>query len=229
MIPNKAFQALACGTPLVTADTPAARRAARRRRERPARPARRPGGAGRRPAQARGRPRRWRSASRPEAAPPTRRTRARRCSAAAGASWSSRRSHADDQAAGAPLDRDRRLRGRLLGALDPAAPRLLDRPLRPREHGPGGLVDRARPPAADHRPARRPGLAARRALRPDPRRLRAALARLAEPGPAARRAGRRSRARRAARLLARAQAPRRRAGRRSASRSPTSPTRRPSG
>ena len=45
---------------------------------------------------------------------------------------------------------------------------------------------------------------------------------LAEPGPAARRAGGRGRARRAARLLARAQAPRLRAGRRSASRSPTS-------
>ena len=42
-------------------------------------------------------------------------------------------------------------------------------------------------------------------------------------------AGGRSRARRAARLLAGAQAPRQRARRRSASRSPTSPTRRPSG
>ena len=118
------------------------------------------------------------------------------------------------RAARAALDSGRRLRGRLLGALGPAPPRVLDRPLRPREHGPVGLVDRARPPAPDHRPARRPGLPARRALRPDPRRLRAALARLAEPGHAARHAGGRGRARRAARLLARAQAPRQRAGRR---------------
>ena len=69
-------------------------RAARRRRERAARSARRRGGARGRPAQARGETESWRSGSRPAAAPPTRHTRAKRCSAAAGASWSSRRSRA---------------------------------------------------------------------------------------------------------------------------------------
>ncbi len=60
----------------------------------------------------------------------------------------------------------------------------------------------------DHEPAGRADLAARRPCRPDPRRVRAALVALAEPGPAAHRAGGRRRARRAAGVLARPQAPR---------------------
>ena len=65
-------------------------------------------------------------------------------------------------------------------------------------------------------------LAARRAPRPGARAVRAALVDLAEPRPAARRAVGGARARRAARLLARAQAPRLAPRGRSASRSPTS-------
>ena len=60
------------------------------------------------------------------------------------------------------VDRDRRLRGRLLRPRR-AAPRGVQfRALRPREHGPGRLVDRARRPAADDGHRRRADLAARR-------------------------------------------------------------------
>ena len=58
-----------------------------------------------------------------------------------------------------PLGGDRRLRGRLRLALDPPAPGVQHRPLRPREHGADGLEHRARPLPADderRRPARSP-------------------------------------------------------------------------
>src|SRR5439155_9460229 len=83
-----------------------------------------------------------------------------------------------------------------------------DWPLRSREHGPGRLVDRARPPAAGNGPSWRRDLPPRRALRPDPRRLRAPLARLAQPGRPTRLPGNRGRARGPAGLLACEQAPR---------------------
>ena len=75
----------------------------------------------------------------------------------------------------------------------------MHRPLRPREHGADGLEHGARPLPPDDERRRSADLAPGRALRPDPRRLRAALVDLAEPGDAARRPGGRGRPRRAAR------------------------------
>ena len=95
VIPNKAFQALACGTPLVTADTPAAARAARRRRERAAGPRRRRRGAGGGGAAAGERCRACAPDRRRRAARPTGRRRARRCSASGGGTWSSSSSRDD--------------------------------------------------------------------------------------------------------------------------------------
>ena len=130
----------------------------------------------------------------------------------------------------APLGGDRRLHGRLRRALDPPRPRAEHRALRPREHGAGGLGDRPRPSAADHRPARRPDLAARRAHRRDPRPLRAAVARSGR-APSMLLTARRPRSR-SARCPSTA-SPRRHLGsaarRGSASRSPTCSTRRSSG
>ena len=136
-------------------------RAARRRRERAARPAGRPGGAGRGAAPARG-GRGARAALVARRAGRLRaRRRARRCSARAGARCSSEPS---------------RLRPRALllwaavaayaagfSALSVLRHRAFDdRPLRPRQHGAGGLVDRARASARDHEPRGRADLAARR-------------------------------------------------------------------
>ena len=185
VIPNKAFQALACGTPLVTADTPAAREllvdgesallvppgdpealaAALRRLAGDPELARRLARGGRRRlprARERGGPRR----------PLARAPRASICRTIV-----------------VPMTTRRLTPAILLWAAIAAyaagfsalsvlrAPRLPDRALRPRQHGAGGLVDGARPPARDDQPARRADLAAGRPLRPDPRRVRAALAR----------------------------------------------------
>ena len=193
MIPNKAFQALACGTPLVTADTPAARELLVDGESALLVPAGDPealAAAVRRLARAMPR---WRGGSATAGSPPTGRRRARRCSASGGAASSS--SSSRDDALAVRLARDRRLRGRLRRARRAAAPRLRQRPLRSRKHDPGGLVDRERRLALGHRRPRRADLAARLALRPDPRAARAAVVALAEPGAAARRAGRRRRRR----------------------------------
>src|SRR6266511_2171072 len=101
----------------------------------------------------------------------------------------------------------RRVCRRIHRALDPTPPCLPHRPLRPREHGPGGLDNGAwRLPAHD-RPAGPRYLPAGGALRPDPGRLRAPVVDLAEPGPAADGAGDPGRARGDPGLLARPQAP----------------------
>ena len=79
------------------------------------------------------------------------------------------------------------------------------RPLRPRQHGPGRVQHGARPLPRDHH--RRRGaeadVPARLARRPDPRAVRAPLARVAEPGDAAGGAGHHRRHRRVARVPAR--------------------------
>ena len=135
VIPNKAFQALACGTPLVTADTDARTRAAARRRERAARPRRRrlqrsrPRSAGSRPT-AGSHNASARAASRPTAA-----SRARTCSGAAGAGCS--RASSRDEGARRRLGGGRRLRGRLRHARGAPPSRLRERPLRPRKHDAG--------------------------------------------------------------------------------------------
>src|SRR5207302_5261265 len=75
-------------------------------------------------------------------------------------------------------------------------------------HDPGRLGDRARPLSRGHEPGGPAALQARLALRPDPRRARTALARLAEPGHADDGAGDRGRAWSAPGVLARPQTPR---------------------
>ena len=208
VIPNKAFQALACGTPLVTADTPAARELLRRRRERAARPARRRRGAGGGRAPARGRRRSSRARSAPAGSTPTATRRARPCSAHAGSVSSSNSS--PGEAASPPSSGLAAATFAASSARRRAqAPRFRERALRPREHDAGGLVDRPRRLPLGHRRPRRADLAARLALRPDPRPARAALVALARSRAAARRPGGRGRQRRAAGLLACAEAHRR--------------------
>ena len=212
VIPNKAFQAIACGDAARHRRHARRARAADRRPRRAARAARRPGCARGCRAAARHRPRATPTRSAPRAGRPTRRARARRCSALAGARCSSARSQARDPASRAALGRGRRVRRRDVGAGGAPAAGVRDGPLRRREPDAGRLVDGARPVPRDDRPPGRPDLAPRRALRPARRAPRPALVAVAEPRPAPRRPGRRRRARRRARLPARPQAPRRRVG-----------------
>ncbi len=111
----------------------------------------------------------------------TRRARRRPSSAGDGRSCSNGSSRRDETPRGARVRGGGHVRRRALGARRAAATRVLDRALRCRQPHAGRLVDRARRlPRGDrsHRPA---VLAARRALRPDRRRLRAALVGLAGP------------------------------------------------
>ena len=204
-------------------------RAAARRRERAARPARRSrsAGGGRAPARRRSGARAHGSA--PAGSRPTASRRARPSSARAGSVSSSGVVGDGSDAGRRRLGRRRRLRRRLRNDRRAPAPRLRERPLRPRQHDAGGLVDRPRRRALGHGRARRADLAARLALRPDPRPARAALVALAGPRAAARRPGGRRRLRGAAGLLARAQAPRRGLAGGCARRSPTCSRRRCSG
>ena len=77
VIPNKAFQALACGTPLVTADTPAARELLVDGESALLVPPGDPEALAGALRTARRETERWHSASRPAGAPPTRPTRAK--------------------------------------------------------------------------------------------------------------------------------------------------------
>ena len=147
-----------------------------------------------------------RARSAPAGSRPTASRRARPSSARAGSVSSSGSSRAVTPAV-VVWAGGRRLRRRLRNDRRAQAPRLRERPLRPRQHDAGGLVDRPRRRALGHGRARRADLAARLALRPDPRPAGAALVALARPGAAARRPGDRRRLGGAAGLLARPQAP----------------------
>ena len=108
VIPNKAFQALACGTPLVTADTPAARELLTDGAGRAPRPSGGSRGARRGRSAARRRSRARAPASAPAAARRTRPGRARPFSASAGAACSSARSRRRDAPRALTVGRGRR-------------------------------------------------------------------------------------------------------------------------
>ena len=102
----------------------------------------------------------------------------------------------------------RRLCDRLRHGINPPAPRLRHRALRPRKHDASRLVDRERRLSLGHRRPRRADLPTRVALRSDPGRVGSALVGLAGSRAPARRPGGRRGCRRDPGLLARAQASR---------------------
>ena len=223
MIPNKVFQALACGAPVITADTPAARELLADRESALLIPAGRRGGARGCAAHGGGRPRPPRPNRTGRPPHRTRSARARTSSDGAGARSSRGSCEAPAPLAeSARLGRDGGVRRRVHVAVHPPPPRVQHRTVRPRELRPGDLDDRARrrrSPA--DQPARRADLPPRRPLRADPARVRAAVVDLAAAGDARDRPGNRPRARRSPGVLARAQAPALGASSRSASSSYT--------
>ena len=189
VIPNKAFQALACGTPLVTGDTPAARELLRDGESALLVPPGDPDGAGCGRAPAARATRSWRESIGAGGLAAYRdageRGRARRTLARP------RRASSSHGEARLPSSGSRPPHSRASSARRPSfGTARSERPLRPREHDAGGLVDRARRLPLGHRRPRRADLPARLALRPDPGRARAALVGLAGPRAPARRARR---------------------------------------
>ena len=187
VIPNKAFQALACATPLDHRRHAGRARAARRRQGRASRPAGRPDRARAGGPAPRRRPRDPRVGSGPRGVEPTRSGPTRRRSGSGG-----ERRRAGDRGGvtrprSAALARRRRLRGGHVRALGAPAASVRDGSIRRRQPHPGRLVDGERPVPRDDRRQRRADLAARRAFRPDRRPPRPAVVDLAEPGAPARR------------------------------------------